>query len=57
VSPPGGDYYAVALADIDPGAWTDPDVLAQLRERAVRFSIVDGETKTLDLTVLTPPSH
>ena len=53
----GVDYYAVALEDIDPGAWTDPDVLAQLRERAVRFSIADGETKILDLTVIAPPSH
>jgi protocatechuate 3,4-dioxygenase beta subunit len=48
---PAGDYYAVALADIEPGEWNDPDFLSQLRERATRVSIADGEHKTIDLTL------
>ena len=51
-----GDYYAVAFELDDPSASvTDPDVLQQLRERATRMSIGDGEKKTLPLTLSEPP--
>ena len=50
-----GDYYAVAMTDVETGAWTDPDFLSQARERAVRFSIADGEKKTIDLRVTAAP--
>ena len=50
-----GDYYVVAMSDVENGAWTDPDFLAQARERAVKFTIADGEKKTIDLAVTTAP--
>ena len=50
-----GDYYAVAMSDVEPGAWSDRDFLAQARERATTFSIADGENKTLDLRVTPAP--
>ena len=46
-----GDYYAVAVDDVEPGEWTDPSYLARVRERATPFSIADGETKSLELKV------
>jgi len=46
---PAGDYFIAALTDIEPGEWSDPDVLATLRDRAMRVTIVDGERKTVDL--------
>jgi len=50
-----GAYYAVAVAvdALEPGEWTDPDVLDRLRARAVAVEIGQGERKTLNLT-LTP---
>ena len=50
-----GDYYAVAMSDVETNAWTDSDFLAQARERAVKFTIADGEKKTIDLPVTAAP--
>jgi len=50
-----GDYYAVAMTDVEQGAWTDPDFLSQARDRAVKFSIADGEKKTIDLRATPAP--
>jgi hypothetical protein len=50
-----GDYYAVAMTDVETGAWTDPDFLSQARDRATKFSIVDGEKKSIDLRVTPAP--
>ncbi|MCU1386174.1 MAG: Cna protein B-type domain protein [Acidobacteria bacterium] len=54
VKMPAGDYYAVAMTEVDPGAWTDPEFLSQVRERATKFTLAAGETKTVDLP-LSPP--
>lgn len=51
---PAGDYYAVAITEVDPGAWTDPEFLTQVRDRATKFTLAAGETKTVDLP-LSPP--
>jgi hypothetical protein len=51
VNVPAGDYFIAALADIEPGEWNDPDVLATLRDRATRITVADGERKTMDLKV------
>ena len=51
---PGGDYYAVALEELDQGASNDPDILGQLRDGAQRLSIADGETRSLVLK-FSPP--
>jgi hypothetical protein len=50
-----GDYYGVAMSDVETGAWTDPEFLAQARERATKFSIADGEKKTIDLPLSPAP--
>jgi protocatechuate 3,4-dioxygenase beta subunit len=51
---PAGDYYAVAITEVEPGAWTDPEFLTQVRDRATKFTLGAGETKTVDLP-LSPP--
>ncbi len=54
---PPGDYYAIAVDnfDVEQGEWTDPTFLARVRDRAVTFSIADGDKKTLDLKVSASP--
>jgi carboxypeptidase family protein len=54
---PAGDYYAVAFEHPEPQVPTDPDVLAQLRDRAIPISIGDGETKALELKLSQPPVY
>jgi hypothetical protein len=50
---PPGDYHAAASAGIrQPGEPGDPDVLKQIRDRAVRFSLGEGENKVVDLKVI-----
>jgi hypothetical protein len=46
--PPGG-YYAIAVEYLAQGEWNDPEVLERLKANATRFSLAEGETKTLDL--------
>lgn len=46
---PAGDYFIVALDDVEQNEWMDPDFLAPLRDRAARVTLGDGERKTLDL--------
>lgn len=48
---PPGSYYAVAVEYIAQGDWNDPDVLDRLKSRASRFSIDEGDVKTLELTL------
>ncbi len=50
-----GDYYAVAMSEVEANAWTDPDFLSLAREQATRFSIGDGETKTINLPLTPAP--
>jgi hypothetical protein len=52
---PAGDYYAVAITEVDPGAWTDPELLSLVRAQATKFTLVAGETKTVDLPLSPPP--
>jgi len=48
---PAGGYYAIAVDYLAQGEWNDPDVLERLKPRATSFSIDEGETKTLALTL------
>ena len=48
--PPGG-YYATAVDYLAQGEWGDPDVLERLKPNATSFSVKEGETKTLNLTL------
>ena len=46
---PAGSYYVVALEYIAQGDWFDPEMLDRLKSKAQRFSLDEGETRTLDL--------
>jgi hypothetical protein len=50
-----GDYYAVAMTDVEANAWTDSEFLSLAREHATKFTIGDGETKTIDLPLSAAP--
>jgi protocatechuate 3,4-dioxygenase beta subunit len=52
---PPGEYLAIALESIDVNEVTDPEFLDRLEARAARFALHEGETKTLDLKLGTPP--
>jgi len=53
-----GDYLVAAFTDESPsGLWNDPDVLNQLRERAVAVSIADDEKKTIDVRLGPAPIY
>jgi Carboxypeptidase regulatory-like domain len=49
---PAGQYYAIALDYVDSGDATDPEFLDRVLQKAVRFSLNDGETKTMDLKMV-----
>ena len=49
VQVPPGDYYAVALDFVEAGEWSEPEFLERHRERAIAFSLQEGEMKALDL--------
>lgn len=46
------DYYAIAVDRIDAGQWTDPDFLESIRSRASTLSLMEGETKVVDLKLV-----
>jgi hypothetical protein len=49
---PPGDYYAIALERLDSSQWADPDFLETVSRDAARFSLREGDTKTLDLKIV-----
>jgi len=44
-----GDYYVAAADSLEPGDSADPEILAELRTRAQRVTIHDGETANVQL--------
>jgi hypothetical protein len=46
---PAGSYMLVAVTDVEPGEWFDPDFLEQLAAASMRITLSDGEKKTQDL--------
>jgi hypothetical protein len=46
---PAGEYLAVAVPSSQDIEWNNPDVLEQLRPGATRFSLAEGEKKTVQL--------
>jgi hypothetical protein len=50
---PAGSYYALALDYIAQGDWNDPDVLDRLKSKATRFTVDEGDVKTLELKLET----
>jgi protocatechuate 3,4-dioxygenase beta subunit len=48
---PPGQYYIVALDQVEQGEWTDPEFLDRARPKATTIAVGDGETKSIDLKV------
>jgi hypothetical protein len=46
---PAGSYYAAAVEYIPQGEWGDPELLDRLKTKAQRFTLDEGDTKTVDL--------
>jgi hypothetical protein len=48
---PPGEYFIVAVTDVEQGDWWDPSFLERLAPVATRFTVSEGERKTLDLKI------
>jgi hypothetical protein len=48
---PPGSYYAAAVDYLPDGDWNDPEVLERLKAHAKKFSVDEGESKTLELKI------
>lgn len=48
---PAGSYMIVAVTDVEPGEWYDPDFLSQLAGAAMRLTLSEGEKKTQDIRI------
>jgi len=46
---PAGDYYLLAVDDVEQGEWFDPAYLDSVKDKATRVTLNDGDKKTLDL--------
>lgn len=53
--PPGEDYLVVALQGLEDGQAGGAEFLATMRDLAAKFSLADGETKAVDVTLSTRP--
>jgi Carboxypeptidase regulatory-like domain len=51
---PPGDYLAIAMDDVERGAWDDPKYLGSLRDRAQKVRLEDGASRTLPLKLVSP---
>jgi protocatechuate 3,4-dioxygenase beta subunit len=49
---PPEDYYLIALREMEPGQFQDPEFLEALRDRSARLKLGEGETRTHDLKVV-----
>jgi protocatechuate 3,4-dioxygenase beta subunit len=50
---PPGEYFAIALAQLDLTDWEDPSTLEALSRLATPFVLTAGDTRTLDLRLVT----
>jgi carboxypeptidase family protein len=50
-----GDYYVVAMADVESNVWTNPDFLTLAREQATKFRVAAGDKTTIDLRLSPAP--
>jgi hypothetical protein len=48
---PPGEYLVIAVDDVEQGEWFDPAFLEQVRDKATRVSVGEGEVRTQDLKV------
>lgn len=54
---PPGEYLVRAVDDVDQGEWYDPELLQSLRAGASRLTLQEGDTKSLDLKLVTGSSR
>ena len=47
---PAGDYLVAAVDDVEQGEWFDPVFLEELKARATKVTIDEGEQRTTDLS-------
>jgi hypothetical protein len=52
---PPGEYLAIAVAQLDLNDWQDPSVLEGLSRLATPFVLAPGDSRTLDLRLVTTP--
>ena len=50
---PAGEYFAIALDSVDPNDATSADFLERASRSAIRFSLGDAESKSVDLKLAT----
>ena len=48
---PPGSYYAAAVEYLPDGDWNDPEVLERLKTNAKKFTLDEGESKTIELRI------
>jgi hypothetical protein len=48
-----GEYWVAAVDDVENGEWYDPTFLESVKQGAVRVSLADGASKSLDLKLAT----
>jgi Carboxypeptidase regulatory-like domain len=46
---PAGEYYVLAVDDVEQGEWFDPAYLEAAKDKATRVTLNEGDKKTLDL--------
>ncbi len=46
---PPGDYFVVAVDEVEQGEWFDPAFLLLVRDRTTKASVAEGEQRTQDL--------
>ena len=49
---PAGEYLAVAVEYVQEGMWNDPDYLEGLRRYSQRFSLTEGDARSLSLKLV-----
>ena len=50
---PPGEYFAIALVQLDTNNWEDPSTLESLSRLATPFVLAPSDTRTLDLRLVT----
>ena len=52
---PPGEYQAVAVDAVEPGAWAAPEFLERLADRAMAFTLPESGYRNLDLRITAAP--
>jgi hypothetical protein len=52
---PPDDYFAVAVPTVNGFEWMDPEFLQAIRSQATAFTLLEGDSRTLDLKLKKRP--